>query len=61
MYPKTQDEKDHRINELHAEAHRMWPKIEKLIDELKGLGPHSLDRWNALLNTREWLDGLSKR
>lgn len=59
--PKNQDEIDARINKLHREAMSMWPKIEKIIDELKMLGEHSLDRDNALLNTREWLDQLSKR
>jgi uncharacterized coiled-coil DUF342 family protein len=58
---KTQDEIDARINKLHREAMSMWPKIEEIIDELKALGEHSLDRDNALLNTREWLDQLSKR
>ncbi len=58
---KSQDEIDARIDKLHREAMSMWPKIEEIIDELKALGEHSLDRDNALLNTREWLDQLSKR
>ncbi len=53
MSIKSQDQKDSRINELHAEAQMMWPKLEKLIDELKKLGPHSLDGTNALSNTRQ--------
>jgi len=57
----SQDERDQRINELHRKAMTMWPKIENIIDELKCLGEHSLDRNNALMNTREWLDQLSKR
>lgn len=57
----TQAERDRRINELHQKASSMWPKIESIIDELKLLGPHSLDMDNALLNTREWLEQLSKR
>lgn len=57
----SQDERDQRINELHSKAMSMWPKIESLIDELKCLGPHSFDGENALLNTREWLDQLSRR
>ena len=58
---KSQDEIDARIDKLHREAMSMWPRIEEIIDELKALGEHSLDRDNALLNTREWLDQLSKR
>lgn len=57
----TQDERDQRINEIHRKAMAMWPKIEDIIDELKCLGEHSFDRNNALLNTREWLEQLSKR
>lgn len=58
---KTQEERDQRICDLHRKAMAMWPEIEKIIDELKLLGPHSLDRDNALLNTRDWLDQLSRR
>ena len=58
---KTQAEKDKRIQKLDDEARNMWPKIEKIIDELKGLGPHSLDGDNALMNVREWLQQLSRR
>lgn len=61
MTTQEQDRKDRRINDLHAEAQKMWPKLEKLIDELKRLGPHSLDRGNALANTRQWLKDLSQR
>jgi len=61
MTTKTQDQKDRRINELHAEAHKMWPKLEKLIDELKRTGPHSSDGNNALSNTRQWLKDLAQR
>ena len=61
MKEKTQDQKDSRINELHAEAQKMWPKLEKMIDEFKRLGPHSLDGGNALSNTRQWLKDLSQR
>jgi len=57
----TQEDRDQRINELHQKAMNMWPKLENLIDELKCLGPHSFDGDNALLNTREWLEQLSKR
>lgn len=57
----SQDERDQRINELHRQSMAMWPEIEQIIDELKMLGPHSFDAENALLNTREWLDQLSKR
>ena len=58
---RTQEEIDMRIREVHEEVSRLWPKIERTIDELKCLGPHSLDRDNAILNTREWLFLLSKR
>lgn len=61
MATKTQEQRDSRINELHAEAQKMWPKLEKLIDEMKKLGPHSLDGTNALSNTRQWLKDLSQR
>lgn len=61
MTTKTQGQRDARINELHAEAQKMWPKLEKLIDELKRAGPHSLDGTNALSNTRQWLKDLSQR
>lgn len=57
----SQGERDQRIRQLHEKVRGMWPKIEDIIDELKCLGEHSLDRNNALLNTREWLDQLSKR
>lgn len=57
----SQHERDQRIRELHSQAREMWPKIEDIIDELKCLGEHSLDRNNALLNTRNWLDQLSRR
>lgn len=57
----TQAQRDKRINELHARALKTWGPLERLIDELKQLGPHSLDRDNALLNTREWLRGLANR
>ena len=53
--------KDERIRELHQEAGKHWPMIEAIIDELKSLGPHSLDGDNALLNVRDWLYQLSKR
>ncbi len=58
---KTQTEKDKRIQKLDDEARSMWPKIEKIIDELKDLGPHSLDGENTLMNVREWLQQLSRR
>lgn len=54
-------DKDSRIQALHADAKKMWPKLEAIIDELKGLGLHSQDGNNALLNIREWLAQLSKR
>jgi hypothetical protein len=56
-----QTAKDLRINELHEEALSMWSKVENIIDELKLIGPHSRDGNNALLNTRDWLEQLSKR
>jgi len=57
----SQDERDQRIRELHREVLSIWPELENIIDELKFLGHHSLDGNNALLNTREWLEQLSKR
>lgn len=61
MKIETQEQRDRRINELHAQALKVWPQVEKLIDELKTLGPHSLDGANALNNTRQWLKDLSRR
>lgn len=57
----TQEQADTRIRELHDQAIKMRSQIESIIDELKSLGPHSLDGENALLNTQEWLGQLSKR
>lgn len=57
----SQSERDQRIDELHRQAMAMWPGIEQIIDELKVLGPHSFDGDNALTNTQEWLNQLSKR
>lgn len=61
MTTTTQAQRDKRINALHEKAGKMWPDLEKLIDELKRLGPHSLDGNNALTNTRQWLKDLSQR
>ncbi len=61
MPSSAQDQRDHRIHELHMQAQKMWPQLEKLIDELKLLGPHSCDGMNALANTRQWLKDLSQR
>lgn len=50
---------------LHQKFLKMAGQIEDIIDQLKSLGP---DPWqepgqssNALLNTREWLEQLSRR
>lgn len=56
-----QAKRDKRIQELHAEAGKHWPQLEKIIDELKGCGPHSLDGNNALSNVRQWLRDLAQR
>lgn len=61
MKELTQEQKDERIRELHSDALKLWPQIEKIIDELKLLGPHSLDSNNALLNSAEWLEQLADR
>lgn len=61
MAELTQQQRDARIQALHAEAGKMWTKLEKIIDELKKLGPHSLDRANAILNTEQHLKDLSER
>jgi hypothetical protein len=58
---KTQEERDSRIRKLHEQAGTHWPALEKIIDELKSLGDHSLDGNNALANTRDWLKQLSQR
>ena len=59
--PNEQAKRDKRIHELHAEAQKHWPQLEKIIDELKRCGPHSLDGNNALANVRLWLRDLSAR
>ncbi len=56
-----QNQKDQRIRDLHQQAGKHWPALESIIDELKELGPHSLDGDNALANVREWLGQLAKR
>lgn len=53
--------RDRRIHELHAEAQSLAHRFEEVIDELKTTGPHSLDRDNALVNTRERLRQLANR
>lgn len=58
---QRQNRVDLRIVQLHAIARSECRKIEQLIDELKVLGPHSLDRDNALANIREHLAQLSRR
>lgn len=59
---KQQQKKiDQRIVQLYAIALSECRKMEKLIDELKALGPHSLDRDNAIVNTCEHLVQLSRR
>lgn len=57
---QQQNKVDQRIV-LHEIALSECRKLEKLIDELKALGPHSLDRDNALANTRGHLAQLSRR
>lgn len=57
----TQADKDSQIRELQQRASGLWPTMEGIIDDLKALGPHSKDGDNALANTREWLEQLSKR
>lgn len=52
---------DLRIEQLHAVALSECSKLAKLIDELKTLGPHTLDRDNALSNVREHLAQLVRR
>lgn len=46
---------------LHARAIKKMCELEAIIDQLKGAGPDQLDGWNALLNTRERLQGLVGR
>lgn len=59
--PNEQVKRDKRIQELHTEVSKHWPQLEKLIDELKICGPHSLDGNNALTNVRQCLRELSAR
>lgn len=58
---QQQNKVDQRTVQLHAIALSECRKMEKLIDELKALGPHSRDRDNALANTSEHLVQLSHR
>lgn len=52
---------DKRIDALHSKAAKHWPELEKIIDELKACGPHSLNGDNAISNVRQWLRDLSRR
>ena len=47
--------------DLHARALKRLADLERIIDQLKAAGPCRLNRWNALLNTREWLVALAGR
>lgn len=46
---------------LHEKVIKKLSDLETLIDQLKAAGPDELDGYNALLNTRERLEGLSQR
>ena len=48
-----------RVEELHQEALAMFPKLERIIDELKGIEPR--EQLNALPNIEDWLGQLSGR
>lgn len=61
MAVKTQQQTDRRIDTLQSEAAKLRSKLEKIIDEMKARGPHSINGDNALMNTREWLKNLSQR
>ncbi|MDC9725512.1 MAG: hypothetical protein PSN44_06295 [Gammaproteobacteria bacterium] len=52
---------DVKIDDLHIDALEHINKLEKIIDELKNLGNHSLNNNNALLNVQEHLAMLSER
>jgi hypothetical protein len=47
--------------DLHAKAIKRFDELEKLIDQMKQAGPHPLDGWNALMNTKEQIEGLARR
>ncbi len=47
------------VEELHREALAMFPRLERIIDELKGLEPR--EELNALPNIECWLGQLSGR
>ena len=53
--------RDERIRELHSRACGLFPQLESIIDELKILGPHSIDGDNARMNVGDWLKMLAKR
>ncbi len=48
-----------RVAELHQEALAMFPKLERIIDELKNIEP--VEDLNALPNIEDWLGQLSGR
>lgn len=48
-----------RVEELHRQALDMFPKLEKIIDDLKNLEPS--EELNALPNIEDWLGQLSGR
>jgi len=48
-----------RVDELHQQALELFPKLERIIDELKGLEPR--EELNALPNIESWLGQLSGR
>lgn len=58
---KSQAQIDRRIDTLQLEAKKLWPKLERMLDELKALGPHSVSGTAPLDSTRQWLADLSKR
>lgn len=58
---KPQSKIDRRIDTLQLEARRLQPKIEKIVAELKALGPHSVNGDAALQDTQTWLKALSRR
>jgi hypothetical protein len=61
MTPSQQAKNDARIEQLHAQAAKYWPQLEKIVDELKTCGRHSLNGDNALQNVRESLRDLAQR
>jgi hypothetical protein len=53
-----QAERDKQIMKMYTETEEIWPRLERIIDKLKVLGPHSVAEDDALVNVRAQLHRL---